>query len=815
MLEEAANITGLHARRHEAELKLRAAETNLARAEDLRAQLESQLGNLKRQARQASRYRNISGAIRSAEAELLALQRARVDVAPRSGRAKRCMRRKWPWRQRQTPPQPRPPAPRRPPPSCPHCAKPKPTPHRPGTPPRVAGTDRRRGTPRPAALAEAQRRIAQLRQDLTHAATVAARRGGGGSASGGGGNHAGRGRQAVMTSRTAAAEAASIAAAEAVRVAETRGQPRHRGRRRGQRPCPGGDPASGAGGAPRRTGSTSSSKPSPTNANGSPRSRSIRQRSAGRRRMRPTPKPPWPPPGRRSNRRNTPAPQPRQRWQSARGRQAEADSARARLAAEVQALAEILAVKDGERWPPMIDRLTVADGLEAALGAALGEELTSALNPERGAALAGFATVRPGPGAAGRRHAVGGFRAGSAGAGPGVVADWPGRERRRRLAHQCQPGAGAVAGLPRRARSGAGTAIPFVPARRHRPRCGCSSATGWPVCARRAAAARSQEARGRAPPGRRAEAEAPQARGNRRTAARTAGGTRAEARTRPRQPRRPAQPGRLADRPAGRGGRPAGAHRPANGRGAWPLSPQCGKPTPRLPDIAALRATVEQARAALSAARSRGSRGADAARHRWRATTPPASNRRRVIVAERAGWAERASDAADRVTDLAARQTEAEARAAALEAQPARDRRPTRASTGRADRRRSRPPPRRAKPCPWPRRRHRRPIAPPAPPRAALASAPRRRGARRGRHAAGQPCLGHRRRTHPGTAGRKPRAARSARRPKPGERGQSPPPPGTPAQGARGDGAGQPARRTGGRRRRKADRHDRNASATN
>ena len=79
VLEEAANITGLHARRHEAELKLRAAEANLSRAEDLRAQLETQLGSLKRQARQASRYRNISGAIRAAEAELLALQRARVE----------------------------------------------------------------------------------------------------------------------------------------------------------------------------------------------------------------------------------------------------------------------------------------------------------------------------------------------------------------------------------------------------------------------------------------------------------------------------------------------------------------------------------------------------------------------------------------------------------------------------------------------------------------------------------------------------------------------------------------------------------------
>ena len=81
ILEEAAGITGLHARRHEAELKLRAAEANLARAEDLRGQLETQLGALKRQARQASRYRNISGAVRDAEAELLAIQRARVEAA--------------------------------------------------------------------------------------------------------------------------------------------------------------------------------------------------------------------------------------------------------------------------------------------------------------------------------------------------------------------------------------------------------------------------------------------------------------------------------------------------------------------------------------------------------------------------------------------------------------------------------------------------------------------------------------------------------------------------------------------------------------
>ena len=68
LLEEAAGITGLHSRRHEAELRLRAAETNLERLEDVVAALEAQLANLKRQARQATRYKNLSDHIRKAEA---------------------------------------------------------------------------------------------------------------------------------------------------------------------------------------------------------------------------------------------------------------------------------------------------------------------------------------------------------------------------------------------------------------------------------------------------------------------------------------------------------------------------------------------------------------------------------------------------------------------------------------------------------------------------------------------------------------------------------------------------------------------------
>ena len=74
LLEEAAGITGLHARRHEAELRLKAAEANLLRLEDVLTTLATQLEGLKKQARQASRYRRLSDHIRSAEAVVLHLR---------------------------------------------------------------------------------------------------------------------------------------------------------------------------------------------------------------------------------------------------------------------------------------------------------------------------------------------------------------------------------------------------------------------------------------------------------------------------------------------------------------------------------------------------------------------------------------------------------------------------------------------------------------------------------------------------------------------------------------------------------------------
>jgi chromosome segregation protein len=74
VLEEAAGISGLHARRHEAELRLRAAEQNLQRLEDVIGQLASQMDALKRQARQAVRYRDVSAKVRRQEALLFHLR---------------------------------------------------------------------------------------------------------------------------------------------------------------------------------------------------------------------------------------------------------------------------------------------------------------------------------------------------------------------------------------------------------------------------------------------------------------------------------------------------------------------------------------------------------------------------------------------------------------------------------------------------------------------------------------------------------------------------------------------------------------------
>ncbi|KXJ53249.1 MAG: chromosome segregation protein SMC, partial [Thalassospira sp. Nap_22] len=70
ILEEAAGITGLHSRRHEAELRLKNAEQNMERLEDVLLQLDGQIASLQKQARQAERYRKLSESVRETEALL-------------------------------------------------------------------------------------------------------------------------------------------------------------------------------------------------------------------------------------------------------------------------------------------------------------------------------------------------------------------------------------------------------------------------------------------------------------------------------------------------------------------------------------------------------------------------------------------------------------------------------------------------------------------------------------------------------------------------------------------------------------------------
>ena len=79
ILEEAAGISGLHVRRHEAELRLNAAENNLKRADELRRQQEKQLANLQKQAEEATKYKLISEEIKKIEAGLYYLKLIEID----------------------------------------------------------------------------------------------------------------------------------------------------------------------------------------------------------------------------------------------------------------------------------------------------------------------------------------------------------------------------------------------------------------------------------------------------------------------------------------------------------------------------------------------------------------------------------------------------------------------------------------------------------------------------------------------------------------------------------------------------------------
>ena len=79
ILEEAAGISGIHARRQEAETRLNAAENNLKRADELKKQQQKQLDNLKKQAEEATRYKEISKEIKKIEAGLFYLKISEIE----------------------------------------------------------------------------------------------------------------------------------------------------------------------------------------------------------------------------------------------------------------------------------------------------------------------------------------------------------------------------------------------------------------------------------------------------------------------------------------------------------------------------------------------------------------------------------------------------------------------------------------------------------------------------------------------------------------------------------------------------------------
>ncbi len=379
VLEEAAGITGLHARRHEAELKLRAAEANLERAEDLRTQLDGQLAGLQKQVRQANRWRTLSTTVKEAEADLLALAKARVELA-RTAAATALVTAQATLREAA---------------EAAAVAARQTTEAASAVPPlRAIEAEARTALERhrvvreqvaaeiaraKEALAAATSRQLQVSRDLHHAEQVKADSDAA-SARLAAEDAKLREADAGSAGRIAAAEAEVVAAREAVREAEAAAndateraaqltatsqalsqalmQAEARARRlsgqlaqlraeHDRAVAAQIDPARVAEAAALATRSEAEAKAAREAQDEAERGRAAAAEAASQ----------------------------------ARQRDAAAAAALAKLSAETTALAEVLGVKDGERWPPMVDSLTVPPGLEAALGAVLGEELGGSADP--------------------------------------------------------------------------------------------------------------------------------------------------------------------------------------------------------------------------------------------------------------------------------------------------------------------------------------------------------------------------------------------------------------------------------------------------
>ncbi len=665
LLEEAAGITGLHARRHEAELKLRAAEANLARAEDRRGQLEAQLIGLKRQARQASRYRNISGAIRQAEAELLAIQRARAEAARAAAQA--ALEAAWQAAAAAA--------------EAAGTASAKATETEAALPPlREAESEARTALERHrvtqeqiaaeeerarAALADAERRLAQLGADLAHARelsrdALAAEERLGAEAD------ALSVACATFPAKIEANEQAVAETADAVRLAEAEANrateaaaeaaaraqaavqeltaAEARARRLAEqyaRVCDERDRMRLQVVDPVRLDEAAAEQAvadaALADARGAlERAEQIRAEAEAA-------------------------------LAQSRTRHTEAEALRAKLDAEMRALSEILAVKDGEQWPPMVDALGVPAGLEPALGAALGEELSSAadpaaarhwrelppldllpLLPEGVACLAGLVQAPPALGRALSQI--------------GLAEDEPAGDAAQRL---LTPGQVVVsrAGAVWRwdgytIRAGTPTAAAVRLQQRNR-----LTVLRTSLAEAEAAAAEASRLLGAAEG---AERDAVAAERELRT-------SRAEAERRCEAARAAAvalraQADAAASRLAAVEQQLARIEPDRAEADAAVVAARAAQA--ELADLGGLREVVEQARAALAAARSREA-AARAERDTLVQEQLACSARREAIAAERAGWRDRAADAARRLEEMADRQREAETEHAALAVSPA------------------------------------------------------------------------------------------------------------------------------------------------
>jgi chromosome segregation protein len=339
---------------------------------------------------------------------------------------------------------------------------------------------------------------------------------------------------------------------------------------------------------------------------------------------------------------------------------------RAKLAAETQALAEVLAVKDGERWPPMVDSLVVPAGLEAAIGAVLGEELGAAANPQAARHWRALPALRLAPLPEGS-VALGGVVEGPpmlarALAGIGLVeTDAAGDAAQPDLA------AGQILVSRQGAvwrwdgytiRAGTPTAAAVRLQQRNRL-AGLRAKLATAVAeAQEAATARAQTDAAE-----RAAAAADQAARNARREA-----DQVLERARGDQTRLAAQAQSAAARLAGLDQQIERLAPEAADADAALAKAQTDRAA--LPDLTMLRQTVERARSMLAASRA-AETAAQAASRDLARESASRSARLRAIASETEDWTMRAKDAAGRVTDLAARHAEAAREHRALEEAPA------------------------------------------------------------------------------------------------------------------------------------------------